>query len=43
MERLTAQDLMMVRPEDLGWPQDIGALAILEGTDLLNPEGRAAS
>jgi diacylglycerol O-acyltransferase len=30
MERLRAQDLMMVWPEDRGWAQDIGALVILE-------------
>lgn len=40
MERLTAQDLLMVWPEDLGWSQDIGALAILDGRDLLDAEGR---
>jgi hypothetical protein len=25
MDRLTAQDLMNLRPDDLGWPMDIGA------------------
>jgi diacylglycerol O-acyltransferase len=30
MERLRAQDLMMVWPEDRGWAQDIGALVILK-------------
>jgi hypothetical protein len=29
LDRLTASDLMQVRPEDEGWPQRIGALAIL--------------
>jgi len=40
MDRLTAQDLSMVWPDDVGWPQDIGALAILDGTRLLDVEGR---
>jgi hypothetical protein len=34
MERLSAQDLSMVLTEDFGWPQDIGALAILDGSRL---------
>jgi diacylglycerol O-acyltransferase / wax synthase len=32
MERLSAQDLSMVWPEEFGWPQDIGAPAILDGS-----------
>ena len=40
MERLSAQDLMMVWPEDHGWAQDIGALAILDGRTLLDRDGR---
>jgi diacylglycerol O-acyltransferase / wax synthase len=40
MERLSAQDLSMVWPEDFGWPQDIGALGILDGSRLLEPDGR---
>jgi diacylglycerol O-acyltransferase len=39
IERLTAADLMLVWPEDVGWPQDIGALAILEGGKLLDADG----
>ncbi|WP_406306596.1 wax ester/triacylglycerol synthase family O-acyltransferase [Streptomyces sp. NBC_00885] len=39
MERLTAQDLMLLWPDELGWPEDIGALAILDGTRLLDPDG----
>jgi diacylglycerol O-acyltransferase / wax synthase len=39
MERLGAQDLSMVLPEDFGWPQDIGALGILDGSDLLDADG----
>jgi diacylglycerol O-acyltransferase / wax synthase len=40
MERLTAQDLMNLWPDELGWPMDIGALTILDGTVLLDPDGR---
>jgi WS/DGAT/MGAT family acyltransferase len=40
MERLSAQDLSMLWPDDLGWPQDIGAVAILEGSTLLDADGR---
>jgi diacylglycerol O-acyltransferase / wax synthase len=34
VERLSAQDLSMVWPEDFGWPQDIGAVAILDSSRL---------
>jgi diacylglycerol O-acyltransferase len=40
MERLGAQDLSMVLPEEFGWPQDIGALGILDGAGLPGPGGR---
>ncbi len=40
MERLTAQDLSSIWPEEFGWPQDIGALAILDGDELLDQNGR---
>jgi diacylglycerol O-acyltransferase / wax synthase len=40
MDRLRAQDLMMVWPEELGWSQDIGAIAILDGGPLLDAGGR---
>jgi diacylglycerol O-acyltransferase / wax synthase len=40
MERLAAADLSMVWPEDFGWPQDIGVLAILDGSALLDEHGR---
>jgi diacylglycerol O-acyltransferase / wax synthase len=40
MDRLNAQDLMMLWPEELGWSQDIGALAILDGRPLLDADGR---
>jgi WS/DGAT/MGAT family acyltransferase len=40
MDRLGAQDLMMVWPEEAGWSQDIGALAIIDGRTLLDADGR---
>jgi hypothetical protein len=40
MDRLTGQDLLMLWPDDFGWPDDVGALAILDGTRLLDPDGR---
>src|SRR5690349_13851386 len=42
MDRLAAQDLSMVLPEEFGWPQDIGALGVLDGAGLLRPDGRFA-
>ncbi len=29
LERLTAREFLMLWPDDLGWPEDIGALAVL--------------
>jgi diacylglycerol O-acyltransferase len=40
MDRLSAQDLMMLWPEEQGWSQDIGALVILDGRRLLDADGR---
>jgi len=40
IERLAASDLMLVWPEAMGWPQDIGALAILDGEKLHDADGR---
>jgi hypothetical protein len=40
MDRLSAQDMMSLWPEELGWSQDIGALVILDGRPLLGPDGR---
>jgi diacylglycerol O-acyltransferase / wax synthase len=40
VERLAADDLMSVWPEDKGWPQDIGALAVVDGDHLLDADGR---
>ena len=38
-DRLTALDQLMLQASKV-WPQDIGALAILDGADLLEPSGR---
>src|SRR5215207_3328521 len=38
-ERLTAEDRLMLWPDEL-WPQEIGALAVLDGSSLLEPGGR---
>jgi diacylglycerol O-acyltransferase / wax synthase len=38
MERLSAEDEFMLWP-DAKWPQDLGALAILDGAALLEPDG----
>jgi len=42
MERLRAQDLMMVWPEEMGWSQDIGALMILDAGGLLDADGHVS-
>jgi WS/DGAT/MGAT family acyltransferase len=39
IDQLTALDQLMLRASAI-WPQDIGALALLDGTDLLEPGGR---
>jgi diacylglycerol O-acyltransferase len=39
MERLTAEDQLMLWPDEI-WPQDIGALAVLDGSSLLDQGGR---
>jgi diacylglycerol O-acyltransferase len=39
VERLTAEDQLMLWPDEI-WPQDIGALAVLDGSSLLDPSGR---
>lgn len=39
IERLTAADELMLWPDER-WPQDIGALVILEGANLLDRDGR---
>ncbi len=39
VDRLTAEDRLMLWSDE-GWPQDIGALAILDGRALLDSDGR---
>jgi len=39
MDRLTAADLVTLWPEERGWPQDIGALVVLDGDALLDAQG----
>ena len=39
LDRLTTADLMMLRSEDSGWRQDIGALAVLDGDRLFDQDG----
>jgi len=39
VERLTSSDLAMLWPDDHGWPQDIGVIAILDGRSLLDSSG----
>jgi diacylglycerol O-acyltransferase / wax synthase len=39
-DRLSAADLSMIWPEDFGWPQDIGAIAVLDGASLVDATGR---
>jgi diacylglycerol O-acyltransferase / wax synthase len=39
MDRLTAEDRLMLWPDER-WPQEIGALAVLDGSDLLDSGGR---
>ncbi len=39
LERLTASDLFLLLWEDYGWSTDIGGLAILDGTSLLDEDG----
>jgi diacylglycerol O-acyltransferase / wax synthase len=39
LERLSASDLFVLAWDDFGWSGDIGALAILDGTPLLDHDG----
>ena len=39
IERLTAEDRLILWPDDV-WPQDIGALGLLDGSSLLDSEDR---
>jgi diacylglycerol O-acyltransferase len=40
LDRLTASDIFLLLWDDYGWSSDIGGLAILDGTGLLDNEGR---
>ena len=40
LERVTASDLFLLLWDDYGWSSDIGGLAILDGTSLLDCDGR---
>ena len=40
LDRLAASDLFLLLWDDYGWSTDIGGLAILDGTSLLDDEGR---
>jgi len=42
LDRLTASDLFLLLWDDYGWATDIGALAILDGTSLLDRDGGVA-
>jgi diacylglycerol O-acyltransferase len=39
MDRLTAEDMVMLWPDEL-WPQEIGCMAVLDGASLIDPAGR---
>lgn len=40
MDRLSAMDLMSIWPEERGWPNDIGALVLLDGSAVSDESGR---
>jgi diacylglycerol O-acyltransferase / wax synthase len=40
LDRVTAPDLMLIWPEEQGWPQYIGALITLDGRSLFDADGR---
>src|SRR5262245_35378870 len=40
LERLTASDLFLLLWDDYGWSSDIGGIAVLDGTILLDDQGR---
>jgi WS/DGAT/MGAT family acyltransferase len=40
VERLTAEDLSMLWPDRLGWPQDIGVIAVLDAATIVDAAGR---
>lgn len=40
LQRLTASDIFLLLWDDYGWSTDIGGLAVLDGSDLVDPDGR---
>src|SRR5512133_1633316 len=40
LERLTAQDDWSVLADDRGWPWDIGVIGVLDGSSLVDGDGR---
>jgi diacylglycerol O-acyltransferase len=40
VERLTGEDLSMLWPDRLGWPQDIGVIAVLDAAPIVDAAGR---
>jgi diacylglycerol O-acyltransferase len=40
VERLSGEDLSMLWPDRLGWPQDIGVIAVLDATPVVDAAGR---
>ena len=39
LDRLSAEDRLILWPDEV-WPQDIGAVGVLDGSSLLDPDGR---
>src|SRR5215213_332751 len=39
VDRLTAEDRLILWPDEL-WPQDVGVLSVLDGSGLLESDGR---
>jgi diacylglycerol O-acyltransferase / wax synthase len=40
VDRLTGEDLSMLWPDRLGWPQDIGMIAVLDAAPIVDSAGR---
>jgi len=40
LERLAREDLLMLTPDRVGWPQDVGAVALLRADGLLDENGQ---
>jgi diacylglycerol O-acyltransferase / wax synthase len=39
-QRLARADLAMLWPDDAGWPSDVGLIAVLDGRELVDADGR---